>query len=76
MKYAPWYDWNEPTNTPLMDAMATLRHVACQNELLNMHARQPGSLQAIEAIKSAIDFWAERETGNREFFWRGPPRAG
>jgi hypothetical protein len=39
-------------------------------------ARVPGSLMLVEAIKSAIDDWAEREMGHREYFWGGPYSAG
>jgi hypothetical protein len=56
--------------------MAKLRHLACRNEVVNPHAKQPGSRAAIDAICSAIDFWAERETGHREYFWGRPPRRG
>jgi hypothetical protein len=75
-EYGRWYDWNERSNTELLDVMAKLRHLTCRSELLNLHARQPGSLQAIEAIKSSIDFWAERETGYKEYFWGKPPSVG
>jgi hypothetical protein len=40
------------------------------------HAKAPGSLVLIEAIKSAIDDYAERETGSREYFWGRPHKAG
>ena len=76
MDYGRYYDWNDPRNSELMDAMAQLRHVATRSEFLKLHAHQPGSLQAIEAIKSAIDFWAERETGHKEYFWGKPPSVG
>jgi hypothetical protein len=33
------------------------------------YAKVPGSLFLVEAIKSAIDDWAEREMGARDFFW-------
>jgi hypothetical protein len=38
--------------------------------------RLPGSAALIEAIKTAIDDYAERETGNRDFFWNRPHKAG
>jgi hypothetical protein len=36
----------------------------------------PGSYILIQAIMSAIDDYAERETGNREYFWNRPHKAG
>jgi hypothetical protein len=40
------------------------------------HARVPGSLILIDAIRSAIDDYAEREIGHREYFWERPHKAG
>jgi hypothetical protein len=40
------------------------------------HMRVPGSAALIEAIKTATDDYAERETGNREFSWNRPHKAG
>jgi hypothetical protein len=76
MKYASNYDWNDPENSPLVDAMATLRHACTRSAETAPHTKRPGSFAAIEAIRSAIDDWAERETGNREFFWGKPHKAG
>jgi hypothetical protein len=36
----------------------------------------PGSFVLVQAIMSAIDDYAERETGNREYFWYRPRSAG
>ena len=36
----------------------------------------PGSYVLVQAIMSAIDDYAERETGNREYFWNRPQGAG
>jgi hypothetical protein len=36
----------------------------------------PGSYILVEAIMSAIDDYAETETGNREYFWNRPHSAG
>jgi hypothetical protein len=36
----------------------------------------PGSQVLVQAIMSAIDDYAERETGNREYFWNRPHSAG
>jgi hypothetical protein len=33
------------------------------------HAKAPGSLLLVERIKEAIDDWAQREMGARDFFW-------
>jgi hypothetical protein len=35
-----------------------------------------GSYALIEAIRTAIDDYAEREMGNREYFWKRPHKAG
>jgi hypothetical protein len=75
-KYPAWYDWNDPENSDLVNAMAVLRHATSQSEGINSHTRKPGSREALQAINSAIDFWAKCETGNGEFFWRKPPSAG
>jgi hypothetical protein len=32
--------------------------------------------RVVQAIMSAIDDYAERETGNREYFWNRPHKAG
>ena len=76
MKYSAWYDWNDPANTPLVNAMATLRHACTRNAQTVPHTKKPGSREAIDAIRSAIDDWAERETGHREYFWGKPHKAG
>jgi hypothetical protein len=36
----------------------------------------PGSYILVKAIMSAIDDFAERETGNRKYFWGKPHKAG
>jgi hypothetical protein len=55
-KYAAWYDWNDPSNTELMDAMARLRHLAVKSENVTAHTKRPGSLEGLQAVTSAIDF--------------------
>jgi len=35
-----------------------------------------GSHVLVQAVMSAIDDYAERETGNREYFWNNPHKAG
>jgi hypothetical protein len=42
----------------------------------HVRATVPGSYILIQAIMSAIDDYAERETGNREYFWGRPHKAG
>jgi hypothetical protein len=36
----------------------------------------PGSAALVQAIMSAIDDYAVRETGNREYFWNRPHSVG
>jgi hypothetical protein len=36
----------------------------------------PGSHVLVQAIMSAIDDYAERDAGNREYFWNRPQGAG
>ena len=38
--------------------------------------KQPGSYALLQAIKEAIDDYAEREMGHREYFWGRPHSAG
>jgi hypothetical protein len=38
--------------------------------------KAPGSAIMIQGIMSAIDDYAERETGHREYFWTRPHSAG
>jgi hypothetical protein len=39
-------------------------------------ARTPQGYAALEAIKQAINDYAEVEMGHREYFWGRPHRAG
>ena len=75
-KYPTYYDWNDPENSELLNALARLRHLGVKNEHRNPLTTRAGSHEALEAIMSTIDFWAERETGNREFFWGKTPSVG
>jgi hypothetical protein len=70
------YDWNDPQNSELLDALARLRHLGVKNEHRNPLTTRAGSSEALDAIMSTIDFWAEREMGSREFFWGKPPSIG
>jgi hypothetical protein len=38
--------------------------------------KQPGSYVLLQAIKQAIDNYAECEMGHREYFWGRPHSAG
>ena len=67
-KRLSWYD-PETETSPLRTAMAELRLECNRAEHVMPHAKAPGSLMLIEAIKSAIDDWAEHEKGARDFFY-------
>lgn len=67
-KRPSWYDRNTETS-PFLTALAEARLECNRSENILAHAKQPGSLILIEAIKSAIDDWAEREMGARYFFY-------
>jgi len=72
-RYPVWYD-------PAIDAsdfMAALwraRHLCTRAE--SVRVTVPGSYILVQAIMSAIDDYAENETGNREYFWNKPHSAG
>jgi hypothetical protein len=51
-----------------------LRHLCTRAEHVRMTV--PGSHVLVQAIMSAIDDYVERETGNREYFWGKPHKAG
>ena len=46
------------------------RHLCTRAE--DVRAKVPGGHILVHAIISAIDDYAERETGNREYFWNRP----
>jgi hypothetical protein len=52
---------------PRVAALWKVRHLCTRAE--HVRASVPGSYILIQAIMSAIDDYAERETGNREYFW-------
>jgi hypothetical protein len=55
-------------------AARKVRHVCTRAERVRMTV--PGGHVLVQAIMSAIDDYAERETGNREYFWGKPHSAG
>jgi hypothetical protein len=74
-KRPPWYDPN--TETSRLSATLEQTRRLCNNAAEVMpSARAPGSLMLIEAIKVAIDNYAECEMGHREYFWGRPHSAG
>jgi hypothetical protein len=68
-----WYD-PETDSSPFMEALWRARHLCTRAE--HVRAKVPGSFVLVQAIMSAIDDYAERETGNREYFWYRPHSAG
>jgi hypothetical protein len=68
-----WYD-PETDSSQFMAALWKVRHLCTRAEHVRM--TMPGSHILVQAIMSAIDDYAERETGNREFFWNRPHKAG
>ena len=68
-----WYD-PETDRSQFMAALWNVRHLCTRSE--RVRATVPGSHILVQAIMSAIDDYAERETGNRQYFWNKPHRAG
>jgi hypothetical protein len=46
------------------------------SEEIMPYVKQPGGYELLQAIKDAIDDYAECEMGHREFFWGRPHSAG
>jgi hypothetical protein len=65
LRYEPWYD-PAKDDSPLMAALDRVRHMCTRAELALPVTTVPGS------DMSAIDDFAERETGHREYFWGRP----
>jgi len=42
----------------------------------HVRTKVPGSFALVRAIVTAIDDYAERGTGNREYFWNRPHGVG
>jgi len=74
-KRSPWYNPNTEESR-LLAALEQTRHLCCNSEELMACARRKGSYVLLEAIKEAIDDYAEYEMGNRGYFWGRPHRAG
>jgi hypothetical protein len=68
-----WYD-AETDPSRFMAALKEVRHLCTRAEHVRM--TKPGSHVLVQAIMAAIDDYAERETGNREYFWNKPHKAG
>jgi hypothetical protein len=70
--------WYGPDTDPSqwLAALHRVRHLCTRAAEVMPHAKVPGSLILIDAIKSAIDDYAEREMGHREYFWDRPHKAG
>jgi hypothetical protein len=68
--------WYDPDTDPsqFMAALWKVRHLCTRAEHVRMTV--PGSHVLVQAIMSAIDDYAERETGNREYFRNKPHKAG
>jgi hypothetical protein len=58
-----------------MAKLAEVRRMCTRAELALPVMTVPGSDVMIHGIMSAIDDFAERETGHREYFW-GRPHSG
>lgn len=59
-----WCD-PETDSSPFMEALWRARHLCTRAE--HVRATVPGSHVLVKAIMSAIDDYAERETGNRKW---------
>jgi hypothetical protein len=75
-KPPPWYYDPSTQTSPLLAAIAELRLVCTKARYTVPYMKEWGSFQRIEAIKTAIDDFAECEMGHREFFWNKPHKAG
>ena len=62
-----WYDKNAADNSPWIEALAELRQRA---------AREGHCFQHVQAIVVAIDQYAEKALGNRDYFLNKPYGVG
>ena len=74
-KRSPWYDPNTKKSR-LLAALEQTRRFCCNSEELITRARRQGSYALLQAIKEAIDDYAECEMGHPEYFWGWPHSAG
>jgi hypothetical protein len=74
-KRSPWYDPTTETSR-LLAALDETRHFCCNSAELLACAKKQGCYALLQAIKEAIDDYAEREMGHREYFWGRPHSAG
>lgn len=72
---SPWYDANIEKSR-LLVALEPTRRFCCMSEEIMPYVKQPGGYELLQAIKDAIDDYAECEMGHREFFWGRPHSAG
>jgi hypothetical protein len=73
--HSPWYDPNTEKSR-LLAALEQTRRFCCMSEEIMPCVKQPGSYALLQAIKEAIDDYAECEMGHREFFLDKPHSAG
>jgi hypothetical protein len=74
-RYPTYYD-PVADPSPLMAKLAEVRRMCTRAELALPRTTVPGSDIMLHGIMSAIDDFAERETGSREYFWGRPHSAG
>jgi hypothetical protein len=67
-RYEPWYD-PAKDDSPLMAALDGVRRMCTRAELALPVTTVPGSDIMLHGVMSAINDFAERETGHREYFW-------
>jgi hypothetical protein len=70
-----WYDPNSE-NSRLLAALDETRRLCCNSAELLACAKKQRSYILLQAIKEAIDEYAECEMGHREYFWGRPHSAG
>jgi hypothetical protein len=61
-----WFD-HENNQSQWLAALDRVRRLSTRGAEVGPHSKALGSLILIERIREAIDDYAERETGNREF---------
>ena len=74
-KRSPWYDPNTEKSR-LLAALEQVWHLSNNSEEVMPCARTPQGYAALQAIKEAINDYAELEMGHREYFWGRPHSAG